>query len=257
MAKKARIWKPDGKTVNASDVYSKVPFYCNTDGCEAKMIIVSMGEETTHFRSKSKQEHKFASCIREDIEFDTDKYDKDLFNLESFKNRILGNSEKVNIHKGAGGGGRVGTGSRIAPDTLKVIYAAYLESLSSGNNIIGDCEYSDFMRCKENYTDFISNPCGFFIVETSSYYYYKEKKEQALILNVPLFSPNTQTYHVKVNFTNCNDFERVVKHHQKLERPYLSIMLIAAEWKPVKGNLDYIAECTISKSNQHAYIDLN
>lgn len=255
MAKKARIWKPNGKSVNAGQVYSKIPFYCDTDNCDAPMLIVSMGEDSAHFRSKSKLDHKFPICIRNDIEFDTDKYNKNLFKLNSFKNRMLSISEKPNIHKGSGGGGTVGTGSRIAPDTLKSIYTAYVESLSSGEDTIGDCKYSDFMRCKENYTDFISNPCGFFIVETS--YYHKVKDEFAILFNVPMFNLETPTYHVKVNFTNSNDFWRVYEHHKKLKKPYLSIMLIAAEWVAVIGNPDYIAECTVTKSSQHTYITLD
>ena len=255
MAQKARIWKKNGKSVNASEVYSKIPFFCDTENCGAEMVIVSMGEETAHFRSKSKSDHKFAACIRNDIDFNTDKYNKELFKLDNFKNRILSNSEKVNIHKGAGSGGADGTGSRIAPDTLKSIYAAYLESLSIGDDTIGDCKYSDFMRCKENYIDFVSNPCGFYVVEAT--YYHKVKDELAFLLNVPMYSPQTQNFHVKVNFTNEDDFWRVYNHHKKLEKAYLSIMLIAAEWKSAEANSDYIAECTVTKSSQHTYIALN
>lgn len=255
MAKKARILKPNGLSVNARDVHDKGPFYCDTDGCDAEMIIVSMGEETAHFRSKARQDHKFTTCVRNDIEFNTDRYDKNLFDLEQFKRRLLGNSDKVNIHKGSGSGGTVGTGARIAPDTLKSIYAAYLAGISSGDNTIGNAQYSDFMRCKENYTSFISNPCGFYIVETS--YYYGVNNEKAIILNVPMFSPGISNYHVKVNFANKDDFDRVYKHHEKLKKSYLSIILIAAEWMAVKNNPDYIAECTITKSSQHAYITLD
>lgn len=67
---------------------------------------------------------------------------------------MLDGAQKMNIHRGKGGGGKVGTDSRIAPYTLKSIYAFYLESISSGEENIGDCKYSDFMRCKENYMDF-------------------------------------------------------------------------------------------------------
>lgn len=255
MAKKARIGNPNGRSINADEVSEKASFFCDTDDCDAPMMIVSMGGSTAHFRSKSKQDHKFAICIRNDINFNTDRYDKNLFVLEGFKTRILGNIKEVNIHKGSGGGGTVGTGSRIAPDTLKTIYAAYIESLSSGDDTIGDCHFSDFMRCKENYTKFISNPCGFYIVETS--YYHKVKGEFAFILNVPVFSPNSPNYHVKVNFTNSADFWRVYNHHKRLNKSYLSIMLIAAEWKAVIDNSDYIAECTVIKSSQHAYIALD
>lgn len=72
-----------------------------------------------------------------------------------------------------------------------------------------------------------------------------------------MYNPQTQSFHVKVNFTNRNDFWRVYNHHKKLKKAYLSIMLLAAEWKAVKGNADYIAECTISKSSQHTYISLD
>ncbi len=251
MAKKARILKPDGQSVNACEVCSKMRFYCDTDDCDAEMLIVSIGEDSAHFRSKSKSDHKFPICIRNDIKFKTDTYDKNLFKLNRFKNRMLGSSRKNNIHKGLGGGGTVGTGSRIAPDTLKSIYAAYVESLSSGNDTIGDCKYSDFMRCKENYKDFITNPCGFFIVETT--YYHKVEHEFAILFNVPMFNSRTKTYHVKVNFTDSNDFWRVYGHYKKLKKPYLNIMLIAANWVAT-NNPDYIAECTVKKSSQHAYI---
>lgn len=252
MAKKARIWKPDGKSITAREVYSKIPFYCDTDNCDAPMLIISMGEDFAHFRSKSQFDHKFSVCLRNDIDFKTDKYNKNLFRLNRFKDKMLGALEKTNIHSGSGGGGTVGTDSRIAPYTLKSIYAAYVESLSSGEETIGDCKYSDFMRCKENYMDFIANPSGFFIVEAS--YYHKVKDEFALLLNVPMFDSKTPNYHVKVNFTNTEDFWRVYNHHKKLKKSYLSIMLVAAEWISVTGNPDYIAECTIIKSTQHTYI---
>ena len=252
MATRARIWKPDGKSVDAREVYSKIPFFCDIDHCDAPMLIVSMGENSAYFRSKSQLDHKFPICIRNDIKFHSDKYDKDLFKLNSFKNRMLSVSEKTNIHKGSGRGGTVGTGSRIAPDTLKTIYAAYVESISSGEDTIGDCKYSDFMRCKENYKDFIADPSGFFIVETS--YYHKVKDEFALLLNVPIFDPKTPTYHVKVNFTNTNDFWSVYNHYKKLKKPYLDIMLVAAEWGVAAKDSEYIAECTVTKSSQHTYI---
>ena len=72
-----------------------------------------------------------------------------------------------------------------------------------------------------------------------------------------MYSPQTQNFHVKVNFTNRDDFWRVYKHHKKLKKSYLSIILVAAEWKAVKANPDYIAECTVTKSSQHTYITLN
>ena len=78
-----------------------------------------------------------------------------------------------------------------------------------------------------------------------------------ILFNVPMFNLETPTYHVKVNFTNSNDFWRVYEHHKKLKKPYLSIMLIAAEWVAVIGNPDYIAECTVTKSSQHTYITLD
>ena len=111
---------------------------------------------------------------------------------------------------------------------------------------------ADFMRCKENYMDFVANPCGFFVVETS--FYHKVKDEYALLLNVPMFDSKMSNYHVKVKFENTKDFWRVYNHYKKLQKPYLNILLIAAEWVAVKDNSDYIAECTIRKSNQHAYI---
>lgn len=255
MAKKARIWTPNGKSVNANEVYSKIPFFCDTEGCDAPMSIVSIGEDSAHFRSKSICDHKFSICVRNDIEFDTDKYDKSLFIFSDFKHRLLNGLKMANIHKVSGYGGHVGTGSRIAPDTLKTIYEAYVESLRSGNDNFGDCKFSDFMRCKENYTDFISNPHGFYLVEAS--YYHKVKDEYAILFNIPMFNPKIQSSHVKVNFLNINDFWRVYNHHKKLKKAFLCIMLIAAEWTPVVGNPDYIAECTLTKSNQHTYISLS
>ncbi len=65
------------------------------------MVIVSMGEDFAHFRSKSKGAHRFPECIRNDIIFNTDRYSKRLFKLNSFKERVLSSgSEKINIHNG-------------------------------------------------------------------------------------------------------------------------------------------------------------
>ena len=78
------------------------------------MVIVSMGEDSAHFRSKSKGAHRFPECIRNDIIFNTDRYSKRLFKLNSFKERVLSSgSEKINIHHGTCGGGNVGTGSEV------------------------------------------------------------------------------------------------------------------------------------------------
>ena len=53
-------------------------------------------------------------CIRNDIIFNTDRYSKRLFKLNSFKERVLSSgSEKINIHNGSGGGRNVGTGSKL------------------------------------------------------------------------------------------------------------------------------------------------
>ena len=254
MAKFARIWKPNGKSVLATSVYSKIPFYCNNDNCDAEMVIVSMGEATAHFRSKSASAHKFTSCLRNDINFESDKYDKNLFSFNKFKDKML-NQDEVNIHEGQGGGGSIGNNKRIAPYTLKSIYAAYLESLVSGDDSFGDSCFSDFMRCKENYLDFISNPDGFYIVEGS--YFYKIPNENAFVLNVPMFTPGVTTYHVRVNFANDKDASRFAKHHFKLgKKKYMSIVLIASEWHQVNGSPDYMAECTISKTSQHKYISI-
>ena len=78
------------------------------------MVIVSMGEDFAHFRSKSKGAYRFPECIRNDIIFNTDRYSKRLFKLNSFKERVLSSgSEKINIHNGSGGGRNVGTGSKL------------------------------------------------------------------------------------------------------------------------------------------------
>ena len=33
MAKRARIFKPNGKSVKANEVYRKMPFFCDVEGC--------------------------------------------------------------------------------------------------------------------------------------------------------------------------------------------------------------------------------
>lgn len=35
MAKRARIFKPNGKSVKANEVYRKMPFFCDVEGCNA------------------------------------------------------------------------------------------------------------------------------------------------------------------------------------------------------------------------------
>lgn len=257
MAKKARVKTPTGRSIFATDVYSKdVRFYCDTEGCNAEMVIVSMGEATAHFRSKHISDHIALDCIRNDIEFDSDKYDKSLFSLDSFKSKILSSYESVNIHAGHGGGGMVGTGSKIAPNTLKSIYAAYLDSKDSGIDTIGDCKFSDFIRCRENHMDFVANPNGFYVLETSIF--RRVEGETSFILNVPPLEAgkHIKPYHVKAIFTNEKDFETVKKHIEKLKHHYFYPMLFATEWKAVFNNPNYIAEGVISKRTQHTYLAL-
>ena len=253
MASIARMWQPSGKPVDAINVYSKIPFYCDNEGCTAKMTIVSMGNPSAHFRSIRRADHAYAECLRNDVLYDKDTYDNDRFVYDEFKNRIMLGTDSAREHGHIGGrGGKVGTGSRIPPMTLKTIYASYIDALSDPNAPIGDSEFKDFMRCKENYMDFVINPAGFFVVETT--FYHKVKDELAFLLNVPMFKKGEKCYHVKVNFSNKADFSRVYKHYLNIKSPYLNIMLVANEWEKVDNNSDYIAECTITKASQHAYI---
>ncbi len=249
MAKYARELYPNGKTVRATDVYRKTSFYCNNEGCSAEMYIVSMGSPSAHFKSKAKREHRFTKCIRSDVIYNTDKYDNNLFQYDTFKIRMLKSSEKKNHDKH---NFSVGSGSRIAPHTLKSLYASYINSLDSGNDAIGDSNFSHFMCCRENCDIFLSNPNGFFVVETS--FYHKVKDELAFILNVPIYEPNRRNAHIKVVFNNETDFCKVYKHYRSLKNYYKSIFLVAGEFKSV-DNQNYIAECTIYKSSQHAYIN--
>ena len=256
MASVARMWHPSGKQVDAKSVYSKIPFYCNNEGCTAKMIIVSLGNSSAHFRSFRRADHAYAECLRNDVIYDTDTYDNDKFVYDEFRDRIMRGTNSKREHGHFGGkGGKVGTGSRIPPMTLKAIYASYIDALSNQNTSIGDSEYKVFMRCKENYMDFVMNPEGFFVVETT--FFHKVKDELAFILNVPMYKNGEKCFHVKVNFRDKADFWRVYKHYINTKPAYLNIMLVANEWKKVDNNSDYFAECTITKSSQHAYISCN
>lgn len=253
MAPIARMWNPSGKQVKATDVYSKIPFYCNNEGCTAKMTIVSMGDASAHFRSKRRADHSYAECLREDVVYNKDTYDDDKFLYSEFKERMMRGNDNPREHGHIdGGGGAVGSGSRIPPMTLKTIYASYIDAMSNPSARIGDSSFGEFMRCKENYMDFVMNPEGFYVVETTCF--HKVKDELAFLLNIPMYKPGQKCYHVKVNFTNKNDFWNVHKHYKSLRPKYLGIMLVANEWKKVDGNPDYFAECTITKASQHAYI---
>ena len=253
MASMARVGSPSGKRIKAVDVCSKVSFYCDNEGCSARMSIVSMGSPSAHFRSVSRADHAYAECLRNDVLYNKDIYDNKRFKYSDFKERIMHGADSSREHGHVDGkGGRVGSGSRIPPMTLKAVYAAYIDSLSDPNAPIGDSRFQDFMRCKENYADFILNPEGFFVVETT--FYHKVKDETAFILNIPMFKKGEVCHHIKASFADKIDFRRVYNHYVNAKPAYLNIMLVANEWVRVEDNPDYIAECTITKSSQHTYI---
>lgn len=256
MANKARIEYSEGKLIYATDVTDKNKhYYCNTKGCTAEMIIVSMGNADAHFRSKHVKDHKYSDCVRNSIVFNPDKYDKNLFSLNSFKSRILGLTQSLNIHRGKGGGGKIGSSSKIAPNTLKSIYAAYLSSLESEDDTFGDCKFSDFMRCKENYKDFVANPDGFYIVEGT--YYFADTDKGYLLINIPDFVYGVTTAHARVNFSNLHELERLNNYICSLDKKYHCKILVAAEWTKTTVSAKYMAECMVTKRTQYLCLGLD
>ena len=127
MAKYARLGFPGGTRKAASEIFSRnAKLYCDNDGCSAPMVIVSMSEDSAHFRSKKRSDHRYPICLRSDVVFNPDDYDEGLFDIGSFASSVLSGGTPRGPY-GGGGGGSVGRGRSIAIGTIRQLYAAMLD----------------------------------------------------------------------------------------------------------------------------------
>ncbi len=252
MASKARLNYPNGGLIAASEAFrGGASFYCQFDGCNAEMILVSSGDTRAHFRSKHQTDHRFSYCLRQDIVFDSDRYDPNLFHIQNLINNLMNGVENANIHgHNHHGGGVVGYGHRIPVNTLKAFYGAYL---SVGiNGTYGDCCMNDYICGYDNYHLFENGIEGFKVVELT--YYYAVPEDHAIVFNFPAYDMNRETpLYVKVFFDDERDRFDMVKHCKKLSCPWFKTLVIADDWTPV-ANEKWMATCTVHHRTQHVYI---
>lgn len=262
MATHAALGYPNGKIVSAISLHLSIAdrqtmqFFCCTNGCSAPMFLVSAGDHRrAHFSSYSRKDHRFTECLRNDISFNPDQYAESLFHIAAFQEGILSSKSSPNPHnrlKQAGSASdmqeTIGSGIKISVHTLSAFYAAFLHV--GINGIYGDCKMSDYICGFDNYSDCKDGFFGFKIVELT--YYRAIPQERAIVFNFPSFRTNNEYRLVKVYFDDEKDRLRIIRHFQQIRKKWLEPIVIAAKWS-LSRNPDYISECTISKSTQHAY----
>lgn len=255
MADRACIYDPNGQLVYAGhdDFDKAASFYCQYQGCNARMHIVSPNNSQEHFRSYHISDHAFSYCIRQDVVFYPDKYDEKLFRVNYFFHDLLHtDKEEQNIHNGHHSGGNVGHNQGIPIRTLKTIYAAMLHVGIGGT--YGDMVVDDYLCCADNYTKYRNGFTGNKIVELT----YARKVYGRGIRDIefcyPYYNGKISTK-VLVHFKQDKDFWHVYDHYKgKLGKQVeLEPLIIAAVWRKPASSA-YIAECDIERPKQHVYV---
>lgn len=251
MPQKACIGNPNGPVVEAKKLTigdTKKSFFCSTNGCCARMLLVSGMTDHAHFRSYSIYDHKFDQCILNSLNFNSSKYSERAFNLDNAIRYIVGPAETLNIHKKRGGNTRspkgvsIGGNQQMPIRTLKELYAQCLDTGVRGT--YAGIYISDILACKHNFDRYSDGFEGFKIVEVT--YYRKVYGEPALLFNYPCYSRGVH----KVVRLNFQDEQTAWDYYNRFKNSnHKEPLILAGIWEKV-DNAEYICECTFYKKSQ-------
>lgn len=255
MAKEARIGAADGKIVKAKDVtiaQKDEPFFCATEGCGARMTLVSCLTDSAHFRSRHIKDHKFGKCIPRTMEFDSSRYSEESFSLENAVRYIVGKEDPLNIHLGTGKRrarqqlDTLGGYQKMPIRTLKTLYLQCLETGIGGT--YGGVKIGDILASRNNFSYYSSGIAGFKIVEAT--YYKKVYGQPCIYFNYPSFKRDGNPL-VRMNFQN---HEVAFEYAKKLKgNVRTDLIVLAGIWKK-SSDPNCIAECDFRKKTQIAVI---
>ena len=255
MSLTACIYHANGRrvTVRKDNFDRKASFYCQYDGCNAPMHIVSPYNSSEHFSSYRKSDHMFPYCVRQDLNFNPAIYDESRFHIADFFRALIHSDideADEDSHLGSGNGSS--HNSLIAIRTLKTLYSAMLHIGINGS--YGDMSVNDYLCCFENYNRYQRGFTGSKIVELT----YARKVHGTGIRDIEFNYPfRDQNHHTKVliRFKIEKDFWNVYNHYRKMidNNSELNPIIIAGIWR-ASNNPEYIAECDINSSKQHIYV---
>ncbi|MCM1494232.1 MAG: hypothetical protein NC089_00350 [Bacteroides sp.] len=253
MPEKAYLENRNGKPVYADDSTIKDingPFYCCTEGCNAKMILVGGGTGHAYFRSKDIKEHTSSSCIKCSIRFNSDNYDEERFDLNFAFESMLGLNHSIkDVQRGNSGANNteVGKKRKIRIHTLPALYSMCISK--NKTDYYKGIQIDDILVDNENYEKYKNGINGYKIVEVSKY--HKVENEFAFIMNYPADNRGLESW-VKISFKNAKLFW---KHYNNLKTSnHIEPIVIAGNWISCPNNKDYQSECQITSKNQNYYV---
>ena len=255
MPNRAYMYNKTGSPVDANKVGIEnrdTKFICCTENCNAEMILCKAGTEDAYFRSRKKQDHVSANCIKSSIFFNPDKYDEALFDIGFAFESMLGQNHTIQtINRGEIGvrRGVVGGHRRIRIHTLPILYAMCIskDKNETYNGVLIDDIFAD----KDNYQRYSNGIEGFKIVETSFYSF--TDAEKSITLNYPINNKGMNSW-VKIRFEE----EALYKSQKRKLYKSLHIepIIIAGGWTKSPKESKHHSECVIHKKSQIYYAEL-
>lgn len=255
MPNRAYMHNKKGSPVDANKVEIEnrnAKFLCCTESCNAEMILCKAGTEEAYFRSRKKQDHISAKCIKNSMVFNSNTYDEALFDINFAFESMLGRNHTIQtIDRGDTGfrKGVVGGHRRLRIHTLPILYAMCISKDKRGtyNGVLIDDIFAD----KDNYQRYSNGIEGFKIVETSFYYF--TDAEKSITLNYPLNNKGLNSW-VKIRF------EEEALYKSQKSKLYKSLhiepIIIAGEWIKAPEGSKHHSECVIHKKTQIYYAEL-
>ena len=249
MANKARLDTPNGESVRALTACSKGhTFYCNNQGCSARMHLCKEGTNSPYFSSYNRTDHAFDFCLDSSLCFYPDKIAEECFNLDDSINRICHKADN-DIHNRNGGthNVNVGTGKKIGINTTKGMFAM-CEYVGCGNTYNG-IEIDSIFLCQENRAKYKLALAGFCLIEAK----YRRKVTNCPIIEFSFSHSDTQKISIAAIFNTEKEawnFYNSIKGRDDFKQ---FTYVIAGEWKiDASGTYDYT--CHIEKQSQIFFI---
>lgn len=242
----------NGIRISASEVVlsnRKGPFFCCTENCRAKMILVNGADPSrAYFRSEHRADHISRECIKNALVFSESDYNEDLYDNNFAFESILGlrHSDR-NLYRGNTGShtGAVGGSRNLRIHTLPKLVAMCLHRGKSSS--YNSTPIDDILVDGDNYDRYKNGIRGYRVVEVS--YFKKVYQEHAFLFNCPADNKGLDSW-VKVVFPP--DLDKLFwQQYRKCQSDssHSEILYIAGKWE----------ECRVSdgKYQPHSYCIIN
>ena len=228
--------------VDASDLplHGNGTFYCTTPDCRARMYVRSPQKQRACFVSYNISEHTGGIlCHIKDL-FKPDDYCENLFSLDNFFTNLLTKQDRDSSpHHGSGG---KGSNSKIAINTLKMLYLMCVQYREGGS--YNNYPIDDILVDKYNFDKYRENGIiGNRIVACTFWKY--DPNTNCIFMNCPderLYLPGEEHKILKIHVTDDKMFEKCA--NKLKDKTHLHISVIGANWIPSNDN-NCLAECEV------------